>query len=54
MLRYVLQEMVGLCDNVLAETAGINSDPENFLTYLKVCMALFVMSQMPSALVSDH
>ncbi len=31
-----LQEMVNLCDNAIAETAGFNADVNNFPAYLKV------------------
>ena len=48
----ILQDMVRLCNDALAEKAGISSDPENFPTYLKVRMATLVMSHI--ALIVSH
>ncbi len=41
-LQYILQAMVRLCDNHLAQKAGINSDPGKFPTYLQVRMREFI------------
>ena len=41
-MQYVLQDMVRLCDNALAERAGVSCNPEQFPTYLKVRRAVLV------------
>ena len=40
--------MVKLCDSVLGETAGINSDVERVPPYLKVCKALIRLTLCPA------
>ena len=47
-LQYILQNMVRLCDDAFAQKAGINSDPDNFPSYLKVRMIVLWCHTLPS------